>query len=39
MFPLVGLNANPAGSDGEMLQLVAGEPVFLGAIEDAATSL
>ena len=37
IFPFVGLKARPAGSDGEMLQLVAGEPVFRGAIAEEAT--
>ena len=39
IFPLVGLNARPDGSAGEILQLVAGEPVLRGAIAVAATSL
>ena len=39
IFPFVGLNARPAGREGEMIQLVAGEPVLRGAIAVAATSL
>jgi hypothetical protein len=39
MFPLTGLKASPAGSEGEIDQVVAGDPVFRGAIVVAATSL